>query len=257
MEELRLVSNRPRVLKSISLPRRHELIEEAISLSRGKSTEAKEYHTLYTYNDYQVKVGKPGKEFDSSSIRYQDGIKGNNPNDMTPTIFKNGQIMERVGSFEEVFKTFIKIVPAYDALQLLGCLCVRNSMCLDHQMDSQNKWRYVPPKNVVERIQEDLPDDFGEPLMIFLYYMELIALNEDTKYHTLGYDIKTGIGRYNNLLTYANIINIILHRRNLREGDFLLALMEFAGGLVRPPVGLNPISLKKALIAFPQLISND
>jgi hypothetical protein len=240
-------------LKQIYLPRRNALIQEAIQFPNSHDPANKVYTTIYTYNDYELKVGKPGKEYSSAQIKYQDGHKANNPNDMSPTTFFQGQMVPRIGTFEEVFKGFIKLIPNYDALQLLGALCVRNAMALDHVQDNNGNWRYSPPTDVVDEIKKSLPADFGEPLEVFLYYLELIALNEDTKYFTLGYDIASGIGRYNNLLTYAHIINIVLHRRNLTEADFLLELMKFAGGLVRPPAGLNPISLKGAISAFPQL----
>ena len=253
MESLRLPSLKHKALKDIHIPRRNAMMDEAILFPRGASVDAKVFTQLYSHENYSLKVGKPGKEFASTQIKYKDGHKGNNPSDMTPTTFKDNQFSSRIGSFEEIFKQFIRFVPKYDSLELLGCLMVRNAMVLDHTQNENGNWRYSPPVDVIDAINENLPDGFGEPIEVFLSYIELIALNEDTKYRTLGYDISKGIGRYNNLLTYANIIKIILHRRNASESDFLLELMKFAGGLVRPPVGLNPISLKAALIAFPQL----
>lgn len=253
MESLRLPSLLPRVLKAIHIPRRNAMIDEAIQFPIGESLDLKIYTEMYTHENYSLRLGKPGKEFVSSQIKYMDGHKGNNPHDMSPTTFIDNQIASRVGTFEEIFKQFIRIVPNYKSLELLGCLIVRNAMVLDHVQDVNGNWRYSPPVDVLNEIKKEFPDNFGEPLEVFLSYIELIALNEDTKYRTLGYDISTGIGRYNNLLTYANIINIILHRRNSSEADFLLHLMKFAGGLVRPPAGLNPISLRAAIQAFPHL----
>jgi hypothetical protein len=253
MESLRLPSLLPRVLKQIHIPRRNAMIDEAMQFPRGVGLDLKTYTEMYTYGGYSLRLGKPGKEFGSIQIKYRDGHKGNNPSDMSPTTFIDNQLSPRIGTFEEIFKQFIRIVPNYKSLELLGCLIVRNSMVLDHVQDVNGNWRYSPPVDVITEIKSEFPENFGEPLEVFLSYIELIALNEDTKYRTLGYDISTGIGRYNNLLTYANIINIILHRRNSSEADFLLHLMKFAGGLVRPPAGLNPISLRAAIQAFPQL----
>lgn len=253
MESLRLPTLKHKILKEIHVPRRNAMVDEALLFPHGKSTEEKVFTLMYSHENYSLKVGKPGKEFASVNIKYKDGLKGNNPSDMTPTTFRDNILFPRNGSFEEIFKTFILLVPNYESLELLGCLIVRNAMVLDHVQDKFGNWRYSPPSDVLAEIKKGLPLSFGEPLEVFLYYIELIALNEDTKYKTLGYDISTGIGRYNNLLTYAHVINIILHRKSSSESEFLVQLMKFAGGLVRPPVGLNPLSLKAALLAFPQL----
>jgi hypothetical protein len=65
----------------------------------------------------------------------------------------------------------------------------------------------------LRRRNRELPANFGEPIEVFLHYLELIALNEDVKYHTLGHDVfGTGVGRYNNLMTYVIIIDILIYR---------------------------------------------
>ena len=86
----------------------------------------------------------------------------------------------------------------------------------------------------------------------FLYYLELIALNEDTKYTTTGHTIKGGTGRYNNIMTYVHLIKVLLKRKNSFE-DFLGDFMTFAGNLTRIPTGLSPLAFSKALINFPSL----
>jgi hypothetical protein len=250
---LKLPTQKPKSLKQIHVPIRLAQVEEAIEFVSADEMYDKKYTALYTFGNYQICIGKPGKEFYLERIRYKDGHLGNNPHDMSPTIIQNGNIVERNGSFEDIFKQFVKFYDNLNSLELIGCLCVRNAMCLDHRQDVFGNWRYFPPIEILNQIKQNMPDSFEEPLEVFLYYLELIALNEDTKYHTLGYNIKTGIGRFNNLMTYANVIHIILHRKNDSEAEFLLEFMKFVGGLVRPPVGLNPISLRKALNAFPLL----
>jgi len=231
------------------------MVSEAIKFPRGKKTNTKEYTTLYTIGDYSMKVGKPGKEFDNVNIKYKDGHKASNANDMTPTIFKKNERIERAGSFQAIFHKFVEFSSDKEALKMLGCIFVRNSMALDHTQDKKGNWRYQPSVEIVNKIERRLAKKLDEPLMVFLHYLELIALNEDTKYYTLGYDITGPTGRKNNMLTYANIIHIFLERDSLSEVDFLLKFMTFSGGLVRPPVGLNPLSFKASIAAFPYLIA--
>ena len=105
----------------------------------------------------------------------------------------------------------------------------------------------------INKIKETCDNFLGLPVEVFLFYLELIASNEDTKYQTLGYNIGKGFGRRNNLLTYSNVINVILQKHYLSEEEFLVSFMSFAGRLTSPPSGLNPITNKKAKESFPQL----
>lgn len=234
-KDLRLHSNK---LKS-------EMVLECKKLETGASFTNQQFNEFYTFQDYQVGMSKPGKEVFSDGIKYKNGIKGNNPFDMTPTILRGGKKVEYDGSFSAIFKEFVKLYKSREALQVLGALLVRNAYLLDHQRVGIN-WRYSPPKDKIDFLNNYCSNFLGMPALIFLYYIELIALNEDTKYSTLGYDISQGYGRKNNILTYAHIVMLLSQKHEQDEGSFLLSFLGFAGRLSSPPVGLNPISLKRA-----------
>lgn len=238
-----LQSAKPRDLKTISNPIRQALVTEAINFQNSDDLGNKAYSTLYTFDTYTIRVGKPGKETVQHK-KHKNGSLVYNVNDMTPTVFENDTIVERDGSFEDIFRRFSQILPNTGVLELLACLCVRNAYTLDHVQQANGTWRYTPNTEVIHTINNGLPENFPEPIEVFLYYLEAIALNEDVKYTTLGYNIEDGTGRVNNLLTYANLIGVLLTRV-----DFI----KFASNLTRPPVGVSPISIKKALEIFPQL----
>jgi hypothetical protein len=229
-----------------------EMITEFLKLSKGESLLNQNYHPLYQVLDYSIGVGKPGKEVFSEKIKYESGLKSNNPNDMTPRIFLNGNLISYDGSFEAIFKEFVRLHKSEEALQILGGLLYRNAFLLDH-IKINDTWRYQPPQDAINKIKETCDNFLGLPVEVFLFYLELIASNEDTKYQTLGYNIGKGYGRRNNLLTYSNVINVILQKHYLSEEEFLVSFMSFAGRLTSPPSGLNPITNKKAKESFPQL----
>lgn len=250
---LKLPFASPAKLRRLSVPVRLALVEEAITFKNSEDLTNKHYTALYNHDDFSVRVGKPGKEYASDRIKYNDGHKGNNPNDMSPTIFRNNTIIARNGSFEEIFRQFVLLVPYPAALELLGYLIIRNAYALDHVKQKNGTYRYTPNQAIIEELKLRLPAEFPEPIEVFLAYLELIALNEDVKYTTLGYDISNGTGRENNLLTYANVIHILLLKDKVPDSEFLLAFVKFSGGLVRIPTGINALALSKALIYFPLL----
>lgn len=241
---LALNSNKPVTLKSISSPIRKALIEEAIKFPSSNDVDKKHYTDLYNCDGYSLCLGKPGKEFFEDKLRHKSGTLGNNMNDMTPTIRLNGEKVNKIGTFSEIFLQFQMTLPDTHALELIACLCVRNAFTLDHKEIGKGIWRYSPPQIIIDELKTSIGNKLGEPIEVFLNYLELIALNEDVKYYTLGHDIYNGAGRQNNLLTYANLIGVLLGKV-----DFL----RFAAGLTFPPTGLNPISIKNAIELFPPL----
>ncbi len=228
------------------------MISEFLSIPLGETLEHQVFQEIYNIEGYSMGVGKPGKEYFSENIKYQSGLKSNNPNDMTPRIFLEQNLVQYDGSFEAIFKEFVRIHNSIESLQILGALLYRNAFLLDH-IKTAGVWRYNPPKDAINRIKQDSSSFLSLPVEVFLHYLELIASNEDTKYNTLGYDINKGFGRRNNLLTYAHVIYVILQKHFLSEEEFLLSFMSFAGRLTSPPSGLNPITNKKAIESFPQL----
>jgi len=190
---------------------------------------------------FKVGVGKFGKEYYQRTISWKDGHKGNNPNDMRPTVWVDGKEMEFDASFDHVFN-FFQYVSKIDAgaLEILGCLMFRNAYLLDHDKDMN----YAPPQDAVAYLNKAIPLYEGISVEAYLHYMEMIAWNEDIKYSSLGYDVHSGVGRKNNMLTYAHIIAILLGK-----GSLIKLCSQFS----RPPVGVSPISISLAKEAFPVL----
>jgi hypothetical protein len=222
------------------------------SLPTGRGIDSQEFTEIFNKSNYSIGLGKPGKEVFSNAIKYQSGIKSNNPNDMTPRIFLNGVLVSYDGSFEAIFKEFVSIHDSLNALNILGSLLYRNAYLLDHKK-IDGIWKYSPSVIAMDELKKHCSSFLGLPVDVFLCYLELIASNEDTKYETLGYDLSKGFGRKNNLLTYAHVIHVIIQKHKKTEGEFLLDFMSFAGRLTSPPAGLNPITDKKALETFTYL----
>lgn len=202
-----------------------------------------DYYIAWQSDDgrYKVGVGKYGKEYYLQTISWKDGHKGNNPNDMCPTVWVDGREVEFDGSFDHVFN-FFQQVSHIDtrALEILGCLMFRNAYLLDHD----EKLKYHPSKEALEYLNRVIPEYEGISVEAYLHYMEMIAWNEDVKYHTLGYDVHTGIGRRNNMLTYAHIIAILLGKGSLSK---------LCSQFSRPPVGVSPIAQSLAKEVFTDL----
>lgn len=227
--------------------KRLDLINEAISWQGDTQQGSFIYQWLWYSGDHsnRVGLGKYGKEYYLNTIKWKNGNVGNNPNDMRPTIEQNGAIKEFDGSFEHVFRFF---QDAYkkdeNALMVLGCLMVRGAFLIDHQRNTDGHYRYNPPLDVMDYLNNTLHEWDGISIDTYLHYLDAIAWNEDVKYHTLGYDILSGIGRQNNLLTYAHIIAVLLGEAELYK---------LCANFSRPPVGVSPITKKLALKAFPNL----
>lgn len=232
-----------RVFNSDIKEKKNRLIEKGISLSGKDIKGAFDVHVMWESEDkrYKVGVGKYGKEYYLDTIRWKDGHKGNNPNDMRPMVWKDGKEIEFDGSFDHVFNFFQKVSHVGNrALELLGCLMFRNAYLLDHD----GQMRYNPPKDVIYYINSILPEYEGISVEAYLHYMEMIAWNEDVKYSTLGYDVHSGIGRKNNMLTYAHIIAILMGKGSLSK---------LCSQFSRPPVGVSPIAISLAQDVFPDL----
>ena len=91
------------------------LVNKGLSLS-GDIREGKfHYHVQWTSDDnrFKVGVGKFGKEYYLNTIKYNDGHKGNNPNDMYPVIWVDDVQKEIDGSFKGIY-SFFKWVLEHD-----------------------------------------------------------------------------------------------------------------------------------------------
>lgn len=223
--------------------RKNELIRKAVNLPGQTVRGTFDCHVEWMSADgrYKVGVGKYGKEFYSSTIRWRDGRQANNPNDMHPTVWIDGVEKEFDGSFDHVFN-FFQYVGHVDsgALEVLGCLMFRNAFMLDHN----DALEYCPPQEAVDYLNSVIPKYDGISVEAYLYYLEMIAWNEDVKYSTLGYDVHGGTGRQNNMLTYAHLIAVLLGRASISK---------LCSQFSRPPVGVSPITVTAAQRAFPML----
>ena len=143
--------------------------------------------------------------------------------------------------FNFIFKKFKDLSDQdTNSLDLIGHLLILNAFMMNHEEESKEKWRYKPNMKIVDYLDNKLGNFFEIPILVFLYYLELIALNEDVKYSE-SHDVYTGYGRRNNILTYVHLISVLLKR-----SDFT----KFISSLSRPPVGVAPIPKKDILNIF-------
>lgn len=217
---------------------------EAINLERGPSNTDMVYHDLWESGEYKVGVGKPGKE----ATRKGNAI---NINDMWPYIKEGNSFKKESASFKDVFKELEYVAnKSRRSLELLACLFVRSAFMLDHGVND-DKVVFLPPEEIVKEIKKDIPDLYGVSLEAFLQYVEMIALNEEVKYHTRGEargkPYGPGAGRKNNLLTCAHLIAVLLGRASMIDFAYGFSMMR----------GVSPLSLKKALVYFPFLEGNE
>lgn len=245
MESLKITDkiSRNRTFNQSVKDKKESLIRKGIDLAGITEKGIFEYHVIWESEDakYKVGVGKFGKEYYLQTISWKDGHKGNNPNDMRPTVWVDGKEIEFDGSFDHVFN-FFQYVSHIDtrALEILGCLMFRNAYLLDHDEELV----YKPSSEALDYISSVIPEYEGISVEAYLHYMEMIAWNEDVKYHTLGYDVHSGIGRKNNMLTYAHIIAILLGKGSLSK---------LCSQFSRPPVGVSPIAQSLAKEVFADL----
>jgi hypothetical protein len=213
-------------------------INEAILFS--KSFENKGCWTcIYKLREYEVGVYKPGKEYYENY--YRDDIDKRNINDMKPTIRKNGHDLDTIKSFTEIFEALEVLMKEnnIELLRILGAIFFRNSFMLDHVRNEEKKFRYIIPENSRKYLMDHKPLIVENlPTDVFLYFLDVIGLNEDTKYFTLpNYDVSNGTGRGNNFSTYANLMAVFMQKQKLSK---------FAGSLSRPPTGIATLSQKAA-----------
>jgi len=219
-------------------------VAESLSWKKG-AQDKKVFYEIWSGGSYKIKLGKPGKEAatDYDRCRYKDGHKGNNPNDMWPSIWNSKGVIDKSATFINVFDELQTLLRSNEnALELIACLLFRSAFMGDHVDIGSERWRYKPPAKVMNIIKKYAEPVFGVPIEVFLYYLDALAWNEDVKYHTLGYDITKDTGRQNNLLTCVNLIGVFLDR---------VPISKFAGGFARPPVGISAISRKKAFEILP------
>lgn len=223
-----------------------ETIKEAINFPSGISKEEQEVTKLYSYENIEIAVEKPGKEFFETGIKYYDGKKANNPNDMTPAIYINNNRISKNLAFTDIFEIFEGFMKDddTDSLEVLASILFRQAFMLDHFRNNNGDYRLVIPKNSLAFLESRKPFINEIPIRAFILLLEVLALNESVKYFTLGYPIRGGIGRANNLLTCCHLIAVLLQRTSL---------WKFAGALSRPPSGVAPLAQKNGKEYFSPL----
>lgn len=250
-------------LGPLASPKRLSSIELALSWESG-TFEKKHYITLYRTGDFEVCLGKPGKEAQPDYAKL-------NENDMTPTILFHGEVLDFFPTFSDIFEDFQRIgatvvsTQRESVLEILGCLLYRSSFMLDHELiDGNNfqdnggqRWHWKIPSNHLETLQnkefevgrniETSKGTLRLPIDVYLHLVDAIALNEDVKYqakNVLGTGkVNRATGRTNTLQTLAAIIAVFLNR---------YPLSKFADTLIRGR-GVASLTVKAAKTAFPEL----
>lgn len=240
-EELILLNKKLKIpekkLTSNATEKREKYVKEAISWKSGKDQQNRIITIVYDFGDWKVAVGKPGKEADinyKAFRNYKTGLKGNNPNDMNPHILFKGKKIEKDLTFQEIFEEIEKMKRADSfGLEIFGMLIFRMAFMLDHKEDSNGKIRYSPDNQLLEILEKRIPEISEKKIKPFLFYLDILGLNEDIKVNEGGHGLSKDYGRINTLLTFAHLIAVLLNRR---------PLFKFAGQFSRPPSGMAPIS---------------
>lgn len=239
-------------LSPFARPRRQEMLYEALAWPKGKSQTSRKITKVYRSSDYIIAIGKPGKEAapDFKRRHYTTGEIVNNPNDMNPFVMKKGKKIGNDLTFEALFEQIEHLMHADRlGLELLGTLIFRLAFMLDHTKDAKGHWRYIPPPKALEILLKRIPVIGDTPSDVFLYFLDVLALNEDVKMHTLGHEnARHDYGRVNTLLTFAHLIAVLLNRRSLAK---------FAGAFARPPSGMAPLPKIKGLFETYPLLSQN
>ncbi len=250
MRSLRFPTETMQAINRLARAKKLCLIEEAIAWE-GCTTEGQYIeHVIWESDDkqYRVSLRKYGKEY-YGSVRWKDGHEEHNPNDMKPSLFHNGEEISTLASFDDIFR-FLQEIHLHnaEAAQVLGCLIYRDAFLLDYTKEG-NTYRFNPPTEALDYINERIPVWEGISIEAYLRYLDIISWNEDVKYYSIGYDVlRDGTGRKNNLLTYAHLLAVLLGKASLSK---------LCGSFSRPPIGVSTISITDAKAAFPQLWETD
>jgi hypothetical protein len=203
---------------------------------------------IYDVDDrFSVGVRMPGKEADPSR---QDV----NLHDMLPLIWRDGTPSPFDSGFRDICRALFdlgsnaQMTRSERAARTVGTLLYRLSWALDHRTGTFGT-RYVPPDEALARISA-LPwvrvqtpsaeHDF--PVSVFLFFLEVLALNEDVKYFGRN-DTITKTGRPSTLQTCARALATGLGDEH--PMDFSYALMQGRG--------VAALTRDKAMTYFPEL----
>lgn len=245
---LKLTSEKLKSLNKTAQLIRINMVNEAIGWPKGPNQTQRKTHKIYSFGNYYIGVEKPGKEAVEDYKGCTNFItkeKINNKNDMLPVIYYNELKQEKNYTFEDIFHG-IELLMRSDliALEILGMVLFRMAFTLDHKETPEGNHRLSINPTVINFLKEKIPTILDVPTEIYVYYLDVLALNEDVKYFTLHYnpELKADYGRVNTLLTLVNLIAVILNKKSISE---------FAGSFARPPVGISAIQKTKITKYFP------
>jgi len=202
----------------------------------------KQIHTvIYRADGLETGVLAPGKEASNdSTTKSYVGERGPKPNhnDMLPIITKGGDRIDEVDlTFGQMFDLLGRSARlSTDGLLILSAMLYRNGFCLDHIING-NEVRLKIPKYSLSILKQCLGHLGDYPIESFIYFMDVLATNEDAKVHALGRDKIERYGRTNTLLTFSHVICVLLGT---------VSLAKLCGSFARPPSGMAPITDKDA-----------
>jgi hypothetical protein len=188
------------------IEKRAKLIEEAINFPQGTFENQIKTVISTLSNGKEAYFLKPGKE----TLR-----KKPNVHDMFPNVTDNFDGW----AFEQIWEYLIKIsIIQQAAFKKVLVLLYRLCFFIDHKLDVNNNFRYAVSKEILTYIDNldnfVLKDGFKEKfktsevdLLKFLYFVDLLAWNEDVKYHSTENKVdfagqyEKNAGRVNTILT--------------------------------------------------------
>lgn len=187
---------------------------------------------IYDVDDrFQVGVRMPGKEADPTR-------RDVNRFDMLPIIWRDGAANPFDSGFNDICRSLFDVGSAAHMTRsegnarVLGALLYRLSWALDHR-EIEGRVRYVPTDDAIARVAT-LPwvriqtpsTEHDFPVTVFLFFLEVLALNEDMKYFVRRRSI-TSTGRPNTLQTCARALACGLGAEH--PMDFSYSLMRGRG----------------------------
>jgi len=231
------------------------MVLEAISLLKGEWPNNRIFHEYYAFEDYKIGFFIPGKESseftlnieapDKKSkrsyenyvhkddsfinknvnskgwrgfkvIKTEGDLKNINRFDCGPIIKKknlriSGTLIPE--SFNDLIIEICEENTKQEVVKLVELLKRMVDLDDHYRLEENNSYRYNP---IISSKTDNINLKAGNfPLVVLLYYLELIALNEDIKYHAGGYQDRSGWdkpkqGRDNNIKTIIHIIAIKL-----------------------------------------------
>lgn len=179
---------------------------------------------------------------------------GLNEHDMRPSVY-NTQAVDMDLSFMLIYDLFVRMQHEnkIKELVILGILFIRNALLIDHTI-SDDLYAYCPNNDVMQYLNDSIDTKTVFNIETLLHYVDAIALNEDVKYSVVkdkngnGYNIKDlrqGIGRTNNVLTYVHLIAVLLDKARLSK-----LLADYS----RIPTGVAPLALNESIPIFKTLL---